>query len=357
MNILCFLQIKDKDSPTGCEYYRQLVPHFALSEQGFKVTNTNTIKGLSDEDLLKFDAVHIIRKDFADNIPRLKKLGIPVIFDIDDYWQLYTGHPLLHQWKEQGYADNVFKCLKEADVVTCSTNYLADKIKPFRPDVMVIPNCIEPTHEQFKVTPKPLGEKIRFGWIGGSMHLKDLDCIMESMKKVWADNEINQRIEFVLGGWVEGSAIHRRFLQVVSGDFNPNAKDNIILKKATNALSFATMYDECDVMLAPLAINDFNRAKSQLKVVEAGWKGKAVIATDIEPYNTFQNLVLIEERKNHKDWYKAIKRMVQNPDVIIHLQEELYREVHEQYDINQHIWKLKGLYQNIKSLNSSTLTS
>ena len=357
MNILCYLQIKDQDSPTGCEYYRQLVPHYALKQKGFTITNTNTLKALTDEKLKEFDAIHVIRKDFGQQIPRLKKLGIPVIFDLDDYWNLHSGHLLEAHWKYFKYTDNILQCIKAADVVTCSTNALAEHIKPFRPDVMVIPNCIEPTDIQFKVTPKPLGDKIRIGWIGGVHHVQDLDTIYESMKKVWNDNDINDKIEVVLGGWQEGSEIHKRFLQIMTGDFHEKSKDNFILHKATNALSFATMYDDCDIMLAPLAINEFNRCKSELKVVEAGWKGKAVIATDIDPYNKFENVILVQDRKKHKDWHKAIKKLVLNPDVIIDFQEKLFDEVHYKHDINKHIWKLEGLYKNITSLNNSTITS
>jgi glycosyltransferase involved in cell wall biosynthesis len=357
MNILCYLQIKDQAKITGCEYYRQLAPHHALADEGFKITNTNTLVALPDEELIKYDAVHIIRKDFNNQIERLKKLSIPVIFDIDDYWHLHHGHLMEAEWKRRNYVGNILECFNQADFVTCSTNYLAEKIKPIRPDVMVIPNCPYPTDEQFIIKPKPVRDKVSIGWIGGTHHLKDLDCIFDSMQKVWADDEINTRIEIVLGGFMPDSSVHKRFVQILTGDYSPHAKGNIKLLPATNAMRFATMYDHCDLMLAPLKDSEFNRAKSQLKVVEAGWKGKAIIASNIEPYKHFDNVILIDERKNHKDWYKAIKKLVLNPNVIVAMQEQLYTEVHQKFNIHTHIWKLKGLYQSIKSSNSSTIIS
>ena len=44
--------------------------------------------------------------------------------------------------------------------------------------------------------------------------------------------------------------------------------------------SYATNYNMFDVSLAPLKESTFNRVKSQLKVIEAGFHKKALIAQD-----------------------------------------------------------------------------
>ena len=48
--------------------------------------------------------------------------------------------------------------------------------------------------------------------------------------------------------------------------------------------SYAKNYSYFDVLLAPLKNHIFNRVKSQLKVIEAGFKHKAIIASSIGPY-------------------------------------------------------------------------
>ena len=48
--------------------------------------------------------------------------------------------------------------------------------------------------------------------------------------------------------------------------------------------SYASNYNLFDISLAPLEENLFNKVKSQLKVIEAGFHKKAIIAQDFGPY-------------------------------------------------------------------------
>ena len=48
--------------------------------------------------------------------------------------------------------------------------------------------------------------------------------------------------------------------------------------------SYAKNYSKFDVSLAPIKDTMFNRMKSQLKIIEAGFYKKALIASDIGPY-------------------------------------------------------------------------
>ena len=94
--------------------------------------------------------------------------------------------------------------------------------------------------------------------------------------------------------------------------------------------SYASNYNLFDISLAPLKENTFNKVKSQLKVIEAGFHKKALIAQDFGPYNIDSvnlieyggginekgNAILILGRKNHKDWVKALNRLKKNPELI-----------------------------------------
>ena len=90
----------------------------------------------------------------------------------------------------------------------------------------------------------------------------------------------------------------------------------------------------------------FNRMKSQLKVIEAGFYKKAIIASNIGPYTidlkhalsggnfTDGNALLVDEHKNHSDWAKYVKKLVDNPNMIVDLGERLYETVKDRYDLN-----------------------
>ena len=42
---------------------------------------------------------------------------------------------------------------------------------------------------------------------------------------------------------------------------------------------------------------------------------------------------LIDDRKKHKDWRKAIIKLVNNPELIKQLQDNMYETVKDKYDI------------------------
>lgn len=111
--------------------------------------------------------------------------------------------------------------------------------------------------------------------------------------------------------------------------------------------NYATHYRNVDILLAPLDPNPFNEVKSELKFIEAGFTHTAIIATNFGPYtigskNMFEkggiindegNCVLIEPSKRPKDWAKVIKKLIDNPELITKLQDNLYNSVKDKYDI------------------------
>ena len=87
--------------------------------------------------------------------------------------------------------------------------------------------------------------------------------------------------------------------------------------------TYASNYNNFDVSLAPLKEHTFNKVKSQLKVIEAGFHKKALIAQDYGPYqidcinaigyggkiNPKGNCLLVDTHKNHKQWYQYTKKI------------------------------------------------
>jgi glycosyltransferase involved in cell wall biosynthesis len=125
--------------------------------------------------------------------------------------------------------------------------------------------------------------------------------------------------------------------------------------------SYASNYNLFDVSLAPIEENIFNKVKSQLKVIEAGFHHKAIIAQDFGPYkidlkNAIQfgggfdltaNGILIDSKKNHKDWYEAIKKLIKNPEIVTTLQNNLFESVKNVYSMDKVTEDRKNLYQSL----------
>jgi glycosyltransferase involved in cell wall biosynthesis len=99
--------------------------------------------------------------------------------------------------------------------------------------------------------------------------------------------------------------------------------------------------------------------KSQLKVIEAGFYKKALIASNVGPYTidlkhslnngnfTDGNALLVNKNNNHSDWAKYIKKLVDNPNMITDMGERLYETVKDRYDLNKVTIDRKEFYLSI----------
>jgi glycosyltransferase involved in cell wall biosynthesis len=129
-------------------------------------------------------------------------------------------------------------------------------------------------------------------------------------------------------------------------DYPGVEKENYVRVWTRPVTSYAKNYSKFDISLAPIKNHIFNRMKSQLKVIEAGFYKKALIASNVGPYTidlkhalkngefTDGNALLVNETNNHSDWAKNIKKLVENPNMITDLGERLYETVKDKYDLN-----------------------
>ena len=337
----------------------------------------------------KYQIVHAHRtigQDYnisAQLIEFIKSLGIVVIVDLDDYWLPTVEHPI-HSIIVQNKIDERIKSnLRAASYVTTTTQIFADEIKKLNKNVEVFPNAINPNELQFN-QPTPPSDKIRVGWLGGSSHLHDLGLLGDFVQK---NSDINDKLQYVICGFdTRGTVteinpqtgeqkqrdikpeetVWARYEEIFTGNYktvDDNYKKHLLEFKESDYVSndelsyvrvwtkpvtsYAMNYSKFDISLAPIKNHIFNRMKSQLKVIEAGFYKKALIASEIGPYtidlvhclkngefNEEGNAILIPESRNHSDWSKAIKKLVQNPHMIKELGERLYNSVKDKYDLN-----------------------
>ena len=314
----------------------------------------------------------------------LKSMGIIVIVDLDDYWLPTVEHPIHSIIVKHKIDEKIKNNLKAASYVTTTTEIFAEEIKKLNKNVIVFPNAINPKELQFN-QPTPPSDKIRVGWLGGSSHLHDLELLGGFVQK---NQDINDKLQYVICGfdtrgtvteinpqtgeekqrdilphetvWVRYEEIftsnyktidddYKKFLnQFKEGEYNSGNSLPYVRVWTKPVTTYAMNYSKFDISLAPIKNHIFNRMKSQLKVIEAGFYKKALIASEIGPYtidlvhclkngefNEEGNAILIPESRNHSDWSKAIKKLVQNPEMIKELGERLYNTVKDKYDLNK----------------------
>jgi glycosyltransferase involved in cell wall biosynthesis len=126
---------------------------------------------------------------------------------------------------------------------------------------------------------------------------------------------------------------------------------------------YASHYNNIDVLLVPLVENKFNEVKSQLKVVEAGFFNKTIIAQDFGPYkidlksyiqkggtvDETGNSLLVESSKNHKQWAKHIKYLLNHPEERIKMANNLSEKITKEYSLENVTKARVELYKKITS--------
>lgn len=115
-------------------------------------------------------------------------------------------------------------------------------------------------------------------------------------------------------------------------------EDNFGRRWTQKANTYAGVLDETDIVLAPLADNDFNRMKSNLKQVECWTRKLPIVCSDIPPYNVhgkhMENCVLIPSVKNsHKYWKKYLKKLILDADLRKKIGEQLHEDFKTEYNL------------------------
>ena len=349
----------------------------------------------------QYDIVHFHRtigQDYDNSvnlIQRLNSLGLVTIMDLDDYWLPTKEHPVHQMVLQMKLHEKIMANLKAVGHVTTTTSVFAKEISKFNKNVYILPNAINPKESQFNVNPEP-SDKLRFGWLGGSSHLHDLKLLDGTINKL---SQHKDKFSMYLCGFdIRGTVteinqetgeqkqrdikpeetVWARYEEIFTDNYktvDPKHKEFLMSFKDESYVSdvlpfynrvwtkpvtsYATNYKWFDVSLAPIKNHIFNRVKSQLKVIEAGFHKKAIIASNIGPYTidlkhglkngefTDGNALLVDEARNHSDWAKYMKKLIDNPNWAYDLGQRLYETVKDTYDLNKVTKDRAELYKSL----------
>lgn len=378
---------------SGCGKFRSVDPHLALMKldsEHFDIDIKSPMEVFAHSHefptfLEPYDLIHIHKQMDGDGvfIQMCLYLGKKVVVDIDDHYDLGLFHPMSRTAKEEHWADKIVTHLRYATCVTTTTELFKKTLLKHNKNVVVLPNAVNPDEPQFKPVDNP-SSKLRVGIICGSSHMEDLK-LLQGMISQFSKEELD-RLQFVLCGFdLRGNNITIRpdgtktlrpllptetcwfhYERIMTDDYKitspqytqflhafiPNAEYPLVSQESyrrcwTKSIdTYATHYNNIDVLLAPLHDNEFNKSKSQLKVIEAGFFHKAIIASNIGPYtidlkhavdrnnNILKdgNALLVDSNKNRKNWSKYIKLLLNDRNLLHTLQENLYQTVKDKYN-------------------------
>ncbi|MDP2752643.1 MAG: glycosyltransferase [Rhodocyclaceae bacterium] len=196
-----------------------------------------------------------------------------------------------------------------------STAPLAELYREAIDDIHIVPNRLE--RALWETAPQPrrrTGKKPRVGWAGALQHEDDL-AIIAPVIEALAD-EVD---------WVFFGMMPKGCESFVTEFHLP------VQPYAAYPAKLASL--NLDLALAPLEINLFNEAKSNLRLIEYGFFGWPVIATDIIPY---REAPVTRVTNTTEAWITAIREHLHDQDELTRRGQVLSEWVQTHYMLEDH---------------------
>lgn len=315
----------------GCNYLRCLLPMWHNGWNG-SITKIGErerpIQNIMSE-IIAADVVVFHRADTVEHhkIGRiLKGMGKKIVFDNDDTYRKTEKHPFF-MLDESGFEQNkIYKnnlinnFIINSDLVTTTTEALAEEYRELKgcPPVVVLPNCVDPMD-----WPEPLrneGDKVRIGIVGSSAYNHDFEYVQDFIKELAK----KPNVQFVLFGLhskerKERNRLIRRVLRKEYAFWD--TIENLEHVEWCEMYQYFQKLNELklDIMLIPRCESDFNRAKSNIKFLEAAMLEIPVIAqgfsTNDSPYDkdlNGNNGILI---KDNSRWMEETERLINDKEL------------------------------------------
>ncbi|MGR8934456.1 MAG: glycosyltransferase [Gammaproteobacteria bacterium] len=360
---------------SGCGYARmELVAQYLNKHYPAEYRALNTMEMYSEDLIvrdtagnisgLKYDLAILQRQYSSDCLQALRilqrQLKMPCVYELDDYMHgVHHESPVYQAYNRntnKAIFNNTDAFLKESAAVTVTTHYLKKLYAKYNKHIYVLPNSLDfesvytaellHLREKHRLEHEAKGT-IWLGWAGSSTHAADLRLAADAVAQILKDYP---QVMLCLGGW-NGQIITQ---EGIREDIWKNVPEErkIVIPWVENLIEYPKMLAHFDIGIAPLEDTHFNRAKSNIKLLEYGATGIAVIASDVEPYSKIlshgKNGLLVRSKGAiHADWYKNIKLLVENKELRQTLATHLHQHVASHYDMRKNIALWKDAYAEI----------
>ena len=313
---------------SGCGYHRVMVPVSLMPKERGRITDVCT-----DEVLDKGWDVVLLNRMWHDNIfEQRKKYGFKLVVDMDDYWIVDHYHISAMDYGFSNWDLQIVRFMREADMVTCTHERLAERIYPYNKSVVVLPNAIPYGEFQFTDT-KEESDKLRFFWAGGISHEPDIKLLRNPISKL-KGSAIEGKIKMLIGGYSDSNYTEQKTWGAMASYFTANMQLDSAALKAMDVFNYYTMYQHCDVSLIPLRKSNFNAYKSNIKILEAAGKKAPVICSSVHPYLGFPE-DLVNYAHEDKMWLHWMHKLTDSEQMRKEQGEALREYVDKHYNFRE----------------------
>ena len=248
---------------SACEVYRIFNPFIHLRERGYTCDWVGGER-LHEIDLDRYDVIVTARLGLDTARERvgfyedLHRLGKTVVYEIDDdLLDMPPSNPAALTPDQVGAIRDM---IARADLVTVSTDHLANRLRSINPDVVTLPNCVDPDLWSF---PKERIRKVTgltIGVHGGMSHYADWAVLPEVFGAL---HDKYPEVRFVVAGY------HPDYVQ----ELVPKFGDSLVLLDWVPVEYYPLLVAQIDIGLCPLIDDTFNASKSPIKFMESALVG------------------------------------------------------------------------------------
>ena len=257
--------------------------------------------------------------------------------DVDDYWILNHDHLMFDSFNATGFASKLIRHMREADLVTCTHYRLAEAVAVHNPNVLVVPNSIPYGQGQFNGE-RVATDAIKIFWAGGITHDQDLKILEAPMKRVEGN------VQMVLGGYADSNETERYYWGRMANYFTADKRLPYTLLRGKEVFEYYELFKYADIMLIPLVKNNFNKYKSNIKILEAAGKALPVVVSAVHPYLDFPEDV-VNYVHDRSDWLKHINRLVNDKGLRDEQGAKLHEYCHKYYNFKEINEKRRNAFQ------------
>lgn len=325
----------------GCGFYRLIWPAETLAGMGLDVATHNQWpeglrrrQGNGLDHLLSVDVgdadVVVLQRPMEgsvlESIPVMQRQGVAVVVELDDdFTALPRNHPARRGTagvdrngeRRQFNRRYLRLCCERADLVTCSTPAIGERYAPDHH--VVVPNCV-PAH--YLTIAGADHDGVRVGWTGSTQtHVGDLEAAGDGIARA-----LDGRPFYVVGtGEGVAPALGLDEHRIEAAGWLPIE-------------DYPHAYADLDVAVVPLEDNDFNRAKSWLKGIEAAALGVPFVASPTDPYCELVAMGAGGLARTPDEWRIMVRLLIDNVDA----RQEIAgrgREVASHWTIEGNAWR------------------
>lgn len=342
----------------GCYNVRCLFPLQANGWDGDRttfrpnvMTPENKAKAAADADIVVFHRPE--RKEKLEMARLLKKEGKKIVFDNDDTYKDHGGFKFNDYMNEEMLKrglgrinENVDAFVKEADLVTCSTEFLKKEYEQLNPNTIVLPNNIDPFYFPEGIL-KNETDIVRIGITGSVGVTADI----EPLKPLIEHYQNDPRVRIVLLSMPKENEVYK---QLYVDEFDFWSKVNMEWHTFVPADEYYEYLNELrlDMVIIPRYDSLFNRCKSNLKFLENSMLEIPTIGqsfpTKDSPYEQnpedAKHLLLATDTAS---WIEQIEKLINDKEYRRNLGKEAREYVEANYDINQNAHRWKDAYEKL----------